>query len=417
MTAPIFCNLSTPALLVDNLRDNPIARKSKLLFLVTDAFGGHGGIAQFNRDFIEAIIANGSFGEIDVIPRLITARIGKLPESLDYDEKAATGKVRFVKRALAQSFSRVDVVVCGHLHLLPIAWPVARAQRAHLTLIIHGIEAWQPAQNLFSNYLARRVDEAIAVSHYSAERFSDWSRLADSRIRILPNCVDLDRFIPREADQALLDRYGLRGSNVILTIGRLASKERRKGFDEVIAILPQLLSRFPNVKYLIGGDGPDMPRLQQEAAARGVSHAVIFAGHVTESEKVAHYSIADAFVMPSAGEGFGIVLIEAASCGVPVIGSQADGSREALRNGSLGTLIDPEQPNQLLEAVTKVLEQPQKHVRNPAVEMFSVPNFQARVAEWIEDCASIPSKAEAGSSFPRALSVAAQRTNEERDPI
>ena len=60
----------------------------------------------------------------------------------------------------------------------------------------------------------------------------------------------------------------------------------------------------------------------------GLTGHVVFAGKTSESEKVAHYSLADAYVMPSSGEGFGIVLLEAAACGVPVIGSMADGSQK-----------------------------------------------------------------------------------------
>ena len=60
--------------------------------------------------------------------------------------------------------------------------------------------------------------------------------------------------------------------------------------------------------------------------------------------------------MPSVGEGFGIVLIEAAACGVPVVGSQADGSREALLDGKLGRLVDPKSPDELVQAVTSILE-------------------------------------------------------------
>jgi len=92
--------------------------------------------------------------------------------------------------------------------------------------------------------------------------------------------------------------------------------------------------------------------------------------------------LADAYVMPSVGEGFGIVLIEAAACGVPVVGSQADGSREALLGGRLGRLIDPKKPNELVEAVVDSLETAMPHRRIEAVNSFSTQNFQARVADW-----------------------------------
>src|SRR5205085_1990385 len=128
---------------------------------------------------------------------------------------------------------------------------------------------------------------------------------------------------------------------VILTVGRLVAQERCKGFDEVIEIMPQLVKRFPYIKYLIVGDGSDRSRLEAKAEALGVRDSVVFTGYIPESEKVAHYNLADVYVMPSHGEGFGIVLLEAAACGVPVVGSRGDGSREALLGGRLGSLVDP----------------------------------------------------------------------------
>ena len=96
-------------------------------------------------------------------------------------------------------------------------------------------------------------------------------------------------------------------------------------------------------------------RLQAKVKVLGLSKYVIFAGRIAESEKVAHYNLADVFVMPSYGEGFGIALIEAAACGIPIVGSSADGSRDALLNGRLGRLVDPKKPDELIEAITAAL--------------------------------------------------------------
>ena len=174
----------------------------------------------------------------------------------------------------------------------------------------------------------------------------------------------------------LVERYGLQSSKVILTVGRLAAQERYKGFDEVIEIMPQLVKRFPNLKYLIVGDGPDRPRLEAKVGALGVSDNVVFTGYIPESEKAAHYNLADAYVMPSSGEGFGIVLIEAAACGVPVVGSRADGSREALLDGRLGRLVDPRNQHELVQAITAVLENGSSRRRIDAIEYIQHSKFQ-----------------------------------------
>jgi glycosyltransferase involved in cell wall biosynthesis len=86
---------------------------------------------------------------------------------------------------------------------------------------------------------------------------------------------------------------------------------------------------------------PDRRCLQEKARSLGVHGRVVFAGYVPESEKADHYRLADAYVMPGRGEGFGIVYLEALACGVPVVASEVDGSREAVREGALGILVDP----------------------------------------------------------------------------
>src|SRR5262249_7047051 len=154
------------------------------------------------------------------------------------------------------------------------------------------------------------------------------------------NCVDLHRFRPQPRDPLLAKRYDVASGPVIMTTGRLEATERYKGVDEVFTAIPRLLTRFPTLKYVIVGDGSDRARLEDLAHRMEISEHVIFAGRIPETETVAHYNLADVYVMPSTGEGFGIVLIEAAACGVSVIGSLVDGSQEALLGGQLGRLVD-----------------------------------------------------------------------------
>jgi glycosyltransferase involved in cell wall biosynthesis len=356
--------------------------------LLTDAYGGFGGISKFNQDFLRALDAYPSVERVHAIPRLIgTPLVGeRLPESVVYDRHAAQGKVAFLKSVLAHSWraDRANLVICGHIHLLSVAWMLARIHNLRLALITHGVEAWLPTRRKIANKLVSQVDSVIAVSQFSATRFATWSGFPAGRAFILPNCVDLDRFKPNPRDPALIKRYGLASSRVIMTAGRLQSTERYKGVDEVILAMPRLLARFPALKYLVVGDGTDRARLRALVESSGLSAHVVFTGRVSETEKVAHYNLADAYVMPSTGEGFGIVLIEAAACGVPVIGSLVDGSQEALLGGRLGRLIDPKDCDALVQAVTEALAAPAPG-RNPLIEHFSEGRFQERVAAWLDE--------------------------------
>ena len=122
-------------------------------------------------------------------------------------------------------------------------------------------------------------------------------------------------------------------------------------------------------------------RLEAKARALGLEARVMFTGRIAEEEKVAHYRLADAYVMPSRGEGFGIVLLEAMACGVPVIASSRDGGRDAARDGMLGRLVDPDDPAALETAILAALDQP-KAV--PAgLDFFSLAAFRRRVADLL----------------------------------
>ena len=162
-----------------------------------------------------------------------------------------------------------------------------------------------------------------------------------------------------------------------MTLGRMPGPDRKKGYDEVIEILPHLKSKIPNLVYLLGGDGPDRARLVKKTHDLGVSDQVVFTGWIDENEKVDHYRLADVYVMPSQGEGFGIVFLEAMSCGIPVVASKFDGGREALRDGKLGALVDPSNAEDIINGIKRALRSDRQVPLG--LEYFSKSNFQKRV--------------------------------------
>ena len=356
------------------------------LVLITDAFGNNGGIAKFNRDLLHALCACPGCEEVVALPRLMETNPGPLPAQLTWNTLGLGGKGRYL-RAVLRSLSRgkrFDFVVCGHIHLLPLAFLHKLIHRLPVVLIIHGVDAWQPTGRPVTDWLARRVDHFIAVSALTRRRFCSWTGLPEKTGSVLPNCVEASLYGPGPKNPALLARYGLAGKRVILTLGRLASHERYKGFDEIMEALPSLARQIPDVAYLIVGGGLDRPRLQAKASQLGLTDRVVFAGRVPEDEKADHYRLADVYAMPSRGEGFGIVFLEAMACGVPVIGSTADASREALLEGELGRLVDPDKPDELRQALLSALTQPPDPARRtpPArLEYFSFQRFEQRVRD------------------------------------
>lgn len=356
----------------------------RALVVLHDAYGGHGGIAKFNRDLLGALATYPECEDVVALPRYARFAPESPPAKVTFDTAALGGKGAYFRRCLRWRLTggKFDLVIAAHLHLLPAAWLWRIGGACPVAVVLHGIEAWSPPSGLPARRLAPRADAWIAVSEVTRDRFIAWSKASRGRCHILPNCIDATRFAPGPKNPALLARYGLAGRRVIMTLGRLNPTERSKGFDEMIEALPALASDIPDIAYLIAGDGDDRPRLAAKARALGVADRVVFTGYVDEAEKADHFRLADLYVMPSRGEGFGIVFLEALACGIPVVGSRLDGGREALLDGRLGTLVDPADRGALLAAVRNGLSRPRGKV--PAeIARFSCDHFRTRVHEIV----------------------------------
>ena len=331
----------------------------RVLALVTDAFGGHGGIAQYNRDFLSALAACESVAHVTVLPRGAAGDPGKLPARVRQLDPVR-GKLAYSLAALriARTERPVHIVFCGHVFMAPLAAIIARGLRARLWVQVHGIDAWQEL-----SWLCRRSVENAAlvtsVSRYTRRRLLQWVGIDPARVKVLPDTVD-PRFRPGAKPDYLVERHCLHGRKVLLTVSRLATSEQYKGHDQVIRILPQVLREHPDAFYLVAGDGDDRPRLEALAVQCGVADKVMFAGRISHDELVDYYRLADLFVMPSTGEGFGIAFLEAMASGIPVIGGNKDGSLDPLADGTDGIAIDPEDGAALGAAICAAL-------RNPAV--------------------------------------------------
>jgi phosphatidyl-myo-inositol dimannoside synthase len=352
----------------------------RILVLLHEAFGGRGGIAKFNRDLLTALCAHPEIREVVAIPRLVTEALGPLPEKLRYPTGGVSGKASWFLRVGAAVVlrPRFDLVLCGHMNLLPAAFAARPLPNVPLGLIVHGIEAWHRTGRKVTDRLAGRIDFLVSVSAVTRSRFLSWSRAGDVPTFILPNTIDTGHFTPGPADPALVQRWGLTGRRVLLTLARLEARERYKGIDEILDVLPSLTAECPDLVYVIAGDGSDRPRLEAKAASLGLTDRVVFTGYVPESEKRDLYRAAHVFAMPGHGEGFGIVFLEAMACGIPVVASMMDGSREAVRDGALGLVVDPTDPAAVRAGIIAALKMPRGIVPEGLRE-FDLAHFNSRV--------------------------------------
>jgi phosphatidylinositol alpha-1,6-mannosyltransferase len=168
--------------------------------------------------------------------------------------------------------------------------------------------------------------------------------------------VDPQAFRPVDAG-FLRARYGLGDAPVIVSLGRMVA---RKNLAGLIAALPAVRQAVPGARLLLGGTGPERADLQERAAALGLRDSVLFPGRIADGEMAAHYSLADAFCLPSLAsekdvEGFGIVYLEAGACEVPVVGGRAGGVPDAVADGETGLLVDPRSREELADALIALL--------------------------------------------------------------
>jgi phosphatidylinositol alpha-1,6-mannosyltransferase len=344
----------------------------RVLALVTDGFGGHGGVAQYNCHFLSSLAACDRIGEVIVLPRVSAIS----PHALPWNVRQllpVQGRVAYSFAALraARAHRPIDIVFCGHLFMAPLAAALAKLFCAKLWIQVHGIEAWQALAGLHRRSVERAV-LVTSVSRYTRRRLLEWVGIDPAWVKVLPNTVD-PRFQPGRKSDILLARHHAQGKKVLMTVGRLASSERYKGHDQVIRILPRVLSNHPETIYLIVGDGEDRARLEALAVEFGVAEKVEFVGHIDAEQLPDYFRLADIFVMPSTGEGFGIVFLEAMASGIAVIGGNRDASLDPLADGVLGTAVDPVNQAQLESAICAALRTP--HIRINHASRFGIEAF------------------------------------------
>jgi phosphatidyl-myo-inositol dimannoside synthase len=322
-----------------------------VLALVTEAFGGRGGIAQYNRDFLGALAASGTFSAITVLPRHAHEQVN--PPTGIQQMRARPGRVAYSLLAVVTALTRhVDLVFCGHLYMAPLAVLVARLKGAKLVIQTHGIEAW-PRPSRLRRAALEAAHLVLCVSRYTRAAVLGWAAMAPERVLVVPNTVR-EAFTPGESS-SLRAALGLESKRVLLTVGRMDSRECYKGQDRIIAALPALVARGHDVVYVVVGEGDDVARLKKLAVEAGIADRVSFIGPVFSERLAEAYRMADLFVMPSTGEGFGIAFLEAMASGTPVLGLAVAGARDALADGELGVAVaEPE----LVSALVGALEGP-----------------------------------------------------------
>jgi phosphatidylinositol alpha-1,6-mannosyltransferase len=264
-------------------------------------------------------------------------------------------RLRFVQAVLRLARERPSLVLAAHPNLAPPASALkVRVKNLRFIIMTHGIEVWTPLPWLRRHAL-RRADRVLAPSTDTARKVHAVQGVTEAKVRRLPWCLDPEFLSLCSAPNSFEAPRGFPEGRVILAVGRWSSRERYKGVDNLIRALPELLCVAPDLYLVAVGDGDDRPRLEQIAAEQGVSQRVRFLPGPSKKELIACYARCDLFALPSSGEGFGLVFLEAMALGKPVVGSAIGGAMDLIEDGVNGFLTPPNDIPQLVFALKRLL--------------------------------------------------------------
>ena len=295
---------------------------------------------------------------------------------------------------------KCDTIILSHINLLPIAYCIKLlAKQKMIIMLAHGTEVWRNIRPWKKHLLQKHI-EIWAVSEFTSKMLQEKHQISKHQIKVLNNCLDPYLTLPKVFNKPnhLVKRYKLHQNQpVVLTISRLSSLEAYKGYDLVIKTMPMLLKKFPNLVYILSGqaDLKEKTKINSLIKANQLTNNVFLTGYIPADELVNYFLLADVFVMPSKKEGFGIVFIEATACGCPVIAGNQDGSTDALLNGNLGFLINPESSEELIDAIAHTLTRGKSHdlsiaLQRKCVAHFNYESYREKVLELLSPTLTLP---------------------------
>jgi glycosyltransferase involved in cell wall biosynthesis len=199
----------------------------------------------------------------------------------------------------------------------------------------------------------RVADRVITPSTELLERSRD-AGYPRERLHYIANGVDTTAFSPGPAEHTLAQRYALtEGDRVLIAPRRL---EPKNGVDVLIRALPAIAQAVPRIKLLLVGDGSEGSNLRALVKALGVGDRVVFCGSRQRQEMLAHLRLAEIAVLPSRAEAVSLAGLEAMAAGLPVVGSRVGGIPEFVRDGENGSLVPPDDPAALADAVIALIQ-------------------------------------------------------------
>jgi phosphatidyl-myo-inositol dimannoside synthase len=349
----------------------------QIVFVSPCPFGEFGGVQLSSQIAWSGIAASSAAGKATLLCYGSHQTCKRI--SGDRQIQCSTSRLGFCWNAI--KLHRADVILVWHVHMLRLL-PLLRSSRSKVILFLHGIECWRPLDS-FTKYLLENVDLFVSNSDFTWRRFVDYHpRWRDSAHYSVPLGVG-EPTAPGPAPG---------NTPAALIVGRMLRREDYKGHRELITAWPLVLERIPTAELWICGGGDLRLDLEALAESLSVKPQIRFFGEITDQEKQDLLQKSRCLAMPSRGEGFGLVYLEAMRWGRPCLVSADDAGREVVNPPEAGLSVDSSDIAQLANRLCRLLapgpewDSWSADARRRYQHFYTAELFQKRLVSMLANC-------------------------------
>jgi glycosyltransferase involved in cell wall biosynthesis len=325
----------------------------RILLVALGIYHAKGGIEKFNQRTLRVLshlVDSGCIEEVTVISLWDHQKeVEKYFPNLNI-KGFSRSKIRTIWAFLLEILgNHYDKILFAHVLLYPLMI-ISKifSRKSNIFLFVYGRDVWEKPPWFKGMIVSKLVKKIISISNYTINKMSSVYDIVIEKQNILSTAIDFME--TEEAPRFSQDSPVFQ----ILSVSRLSLSSQHKNIDKVITALPQVLANFPMVSYTIVGGGDWKPELEALSEKLGLVDKITFTGEINEEDLQKQYQTANLFVLPSDGEGFGIVFLEAWQHHLPVIASKYGAAPEVVRNGQDGYCVEPT-PGEIAWAIIDLL--------------------------------------------------------------
>ena len=349
---------------------------NKICYLNLATYSHTGGIENFNKSFIKALNSLiEPISSVSVYDKENKEEYKNIEfQNFNQDKVAASLHV-------LKNIYKIDKLIVAHINLLPIII-IAKVLKPKLKiyLSIYGMEVWKKLPFIYRVFLKKI--KILSISNHTTNMFMKYNNVSNDNIYYLPPDTNLN--INKDFDNV----YNKKEFN-IFSVTRLDNNDSYKGVDSMLKTIPKIIEKIPNIKYTIIGKGDDRGRLINLTKELKIEKFVDFKGFVEYIEP--YYKYCDVFTLPSKGEGFGIVYIEAMKYKKPCLACDEGGQTDVILDNQTGYLCKYNDTKCLAEKILELYKDKDKrdlfgkNGYEHFINNFTFDKFQERLKEIVND--------------------------------